>query len=68
MKPSLKHCWENGYQVVLSYDKSGVNDDAFLWPRIEYWWADNSDPKEVISYLNDQKQKGRPGGLKYKII
>lgn len=61
--PSLKDCWENGYQVVLSYDKSDVNDDPLLWPRIEYWWADNSDPKEVISYLNNQKQKGRPEGF-----
>ncbi|KAI7807762.1 PI-PLC X domain-containing protein 1-like [Triplophysa rosa] len=61
--PSLKACWGNGYQVVLSYDKSGVNDDPFLWPRIEYWWAENSDPKEVISYLNNQKLQGRPEGF-----
>ncbi|RXN33529.1 PI-PLC X domain-containing 1-like protein [Labeo rohita] len=60
--PSLKDCWESGYQVILSYDNRKV-DDPVLWPRIEYWWADNSDPKEVISYLNDQKQKGRPEGL-----
>lgn len=61
--PSLKDCWDNGHQVILSYDNSSVNDDSVLWPRIEYWWADNSDPKEVILFLNSQKQKGRPEGL-----
>ncbi|KAK2888893.1 hypothetical protein Q8A67_014268 [Cirrhinus molitorella] len=60
--PSLKDCWENGYQFILSYDNRNV-DDPVLWPRIEYWWADNSDPKEVISYLNNKKQIGRPEGL-----
>ncbi|XP_051568363.1 PI-PLC X domain-containing protein 1 isoform X1 [Myxocyprinus asiaticus] len=61
--PSLNDCWGNGHQIILSYDYSFVNDEAVLWPRIEYWWADNSDPKEVISYLNTQKQKGRPEGF-----
>nr|XP_055069820.1 PI-PLC X domain-containing protein 1-like [Misgurnus anguillicaudatus] len=61
--PSLKDCWENGYQVILSYENSSVHDDSVLWPQIEYWWADNSDPKEVILFLNSQKQKGRPEGL-----
>lgn len=60
--PSLKDCWETGYQVILSYDNRSV-DDPVLWPQIEYWWADKSDPKEVISYLYNQKQKGRPEGL-----
>ncbi|KAL1273242.1 hypothetical protein QQF64_029104 [Cirrhinus molitorella] len=60
--PSLKDCWESGYQFILSYDNRNV-DDPVLWPRIEYWWADNSDPKEVISYLNNKKQIGRPEGL-----
>ncbi|XP_026070078.1 PI-PLC X domain-containing protein 1-like isoform X1 [Carassius auratus] len=60
--PSLKDCWESGYQVVLSYENRSV-DDPVLWPGIAYWRADNSDPKEVISYLNSQKQKGRPEGL-----
>ncbi len=63
MQPSLKDCWETGYQVILSYDNRSV-DDPVLWPQIEYWWADKSDPKEVISYLYNQKQKGRPGELR----
>uniref|UniRef100_A0A8C1K066 Zgc:64065 n=1 Tax=Cyprinus carpio TaxID=7962 RepID=A0A8C1K066_CYPCA len=60
--PKPQDCWESGYQVILSYDNRSV-DDPVLWPAIEYWWADKSDPKEVISYLNNQKQKGRPVGL-----
>lgn len=60
--PSLKECWESGYQVILSYDDRSF-EDPVLWPRIGYWWADNSDPKEVISFLNNKKQTGRPEGL-----
>lgn len=63
MKPSLKECWESGYQVILSYDDRSF-EDPVLWPRIGYWWADNSDPKEVISFLNNKKQTGRPGEFK----
>ncbi|XP_056314942.1 PI-PLC X domain-containing protein 1-like isoform X2 [Danio aesculapii] len=59
---SLKDCWESGYQVILSYDNRNV-EDPVLWPGIEYWWANNSDPTEVISSLDNKKQSGRPKGL-----
>nr|XP_001923476.1 PI-PLC X domain-containing protein 1-like [Danio rerio] len=60
--PSLKDCWESSYQVILSYDDRNI-EDPVLWPRIGYWWADNSDPNEVISFLDNKKQTGRPEGL-----
>ncbi|KAM9483753.1 PI-PLC X domain-containing protein 1 isoform 2-T2 [Clarias gariepinus] len=62
--PSLRACWKRGYQVILSYaDPSGSGYEE-LWPEWDYWWANESDPNLVISYLEHQKKKaGRPDGF-----
>ncbi|XP_016365947.1 PI-PLC X domain-containing protein 1 [Sinocyclocheilus rhinocerous] len=59
--PSLLQCWNHNYQVILSYDDSSASEYEELWPQCEYWWANTSDPKHVISYLEERKTEGRPG-------
>ncbi|XP_017336902.1 PI-PLC X domain-containing protein 1 isoform X1 [Ictalurus punctatus] len=61
--PSLNACWTHGYQVILSYaDPSGAKHEE-LWPAWDYWWANESDPNLVISYLEHNKETGRPAGF-----
>ncbi|KAJ8253164.1 hypothetical protein GJAV_G00209820 [Gymnothorax javanicus] len=61
--PSLRMLWKLGCQVIISYDDSAAFGHEELWPKIPYWWADKVDPKEVLSYLEERKQGGRPDGF-----
>ncbi|XP_055068843.2 PI-PLC X domain-containing protein 1 isoform X1 [Misgurnus anguillicaudatus] len=58
--PSLCECWNKKYQVILSYDDSAASGHEELWSKFDYWWANSSDPNQVISYLEERKQEGRP--------
>ncbi|KAI4889783.1 hypothetical protein NFI96_030810 [Prochilodus magdalenae] len=60
--PTLKTCWTQGYQVILSYnDSTARGGHKELWPAFDYWWANESDPKLVVSYLEQKKTtEGRP--------
>ncbi|XP_062853834.1 PI-PLC X domain-containing protein 1-like [Trichomycterus rosablanca] len=59
--PSLTECYSHGYQVILSYADPSASGHLELWPAWDYWWANESDPKLVISYLENRKVNvGRP--------
>ncbi|XP_062384159.1 PI-PLC X domain-containing protein 1 [Sardina pilchardus] len=58
--PSLSLCWEYGYQVILSYDNPAAEKYTDFWPMIDYWWANTPDPKDLILFLEGQKEDGRP--------
>ncbi|XP_035249960.1 PI-PLC X domain-containing protein 1-like [Anguilla anguilla] len=57
---TLRGLWGSRYQVVLSYDDDAVASHLELWPGIPYWWANKRTAPEVVSYLDQQKEKGRP--------
>ncbi|XP_076011344.1 PI-PLC X domain-containing protein 1 isoform X2 [Genypterus blacodes] len=62
--PTLRSCWSKGQQVIASYDKDQVvSQHPQLWSGIPYWYADSTDPRKVISYLEEQKSGGRPAGF-----
>ncbi|MCI4375815.1 hypothetical protein PGIGA_G00114250 [Pangasianodon gigas] len=61
--PSLCTCWNRGYRVILSYADPAGSEHEELWPAWDYWWANESDPNLVISYLEHRKETGRPGGF-----
>uniref|UniRef100_A0A667YR98 Zgc:112023 n=2 Tax=Myripristis murdjan TaxID=586833 RepID=A0A667YR98_9TELE len=62
--PTLRSYWSRGQQVIVSYDDQQVaQQHPQLWSRIPYWYADSWDPQQVISYLEEQKSRGRPAGL-----
>ncbi|MCJ8730054.1 hypothetical protein PDJAM_G00113030 [Pangasius djambal] len=61
--PSLRTCWNRGYQVILSYADPAGSEHKELWPEWDYWWANKSDPNLVISYLEHRKETGRPDGF-----
>lgn len=49
--------------MIISYaDPSGSKHEE-LWPAWDYWWANESDPKWVISFLEHKKETGRPAGF-----
>uniref|UniRef100_A0A8C9YTL9 Si:dkey-66a8.7 n=1 Tax=Sander lucioperca TaxID=283035 RepID=A0A8C9YTL9_SANLU len=57
------HLWASGYQVVLSYDSQSAARHRELWPAIPYWWANQHTAQGVISYLDWNKDLGRPEGF-----
>ncbi|XP_026219184.1 PI-PLC X domain-containing protein 1-like [Anabas testudineus] len=62
--PTLRSCWSRRQQVVVSYDNPQVVlQHPELWPEMPYWYANSTDPKEVIAYLEAQKHGGRPDGF-----
>ncbi|XP_026157843.1 PI-PLC X domain-containing protein 1 [Mastacembelus armatus] len=62
--PTLRSCWSRGQQVIVSYgNQQVVLQHPELWTEIPYWYADSTDPEKVITYLEDQKSKGRPDGF-----
>lgn len=60
---SLRSLWASGYQVILSYDSQVTARHPELWPAIPYWWANKCTAQDVISYLDWQKDMGRPGEM-----
>ncbi|KAI4829420.1 hypothetical protein KUCAC02_023461, partial [Chaenocephalus aceratus] len=58
--PTLRSLWAAGQQVILSYDSQHPLRHPELWPDIPYWWANQCTAKEVISYLDWNKEQGRP--------
>ncbi|XP_010898976.1 PI-PLC X domain-containing protein 1 [Esox lucius] len=60
---SLRSLWMSGYQVLLSYDDQAATRHQVLWPAIPYWWANQPTASGVVSYLESQKDKGRPDGF-----
>lgn len=59
--PTLSSCWEKGQQLIVSYDDDEVvAKHPQLWASIPYWYADSTDPKKVIQYLDNRLSKGRP--------
>ncbi|KAM4796679.1 PI-PLC X domain-containing protein 1 [Rhinophrynus dorsalis] len=58
--PTLRAMWKKGYQVILSYDDTVALKYEYLWPSIPYWWANTTNTRSLIRYLEKNKQKGRP--------
>ncbi|XP_055799921.1 PI-PLC X domain-containing protein 1 [Salvelinus fontinalis] len=60
---TLRGLWAMGYQVLLSYDDQSAARHQALWPGIPYWWANQNTASGVVSYLDWQKDIGRPDGF-----
>ncbi|XP_029564233.1 PI-PLC X domain-containing protein 1 isoform X3 [Salmo trutta] len=60
---TLRGLWALGYQVLLSYDDQAAARQQVLWPGIPYWWANQNTASGVVSYLDWQKDMGRPDGF-----
>ncbi|XP_053269782.1 PI-PLC X domain-containing protein 1 isoform X2 [Pleuronectes platessa] len=56
--PTLKSCWDQGRNVIVSYDYS-ANQHPEMWGRIPYYYGDSMDPAEVESKLRQSLEKGR---------
>ncbi|XP_078147272.1 PI-PLC X domain-containing protein 1-like isoform X1 [Centroberyx gerrardi] len=62
--PTLRSCWSSSQQVIVSYaDQQVEQQQPQLWTAVPYWYADSSDPQQVIKYLEEKKSQGRPAGF-----
>ncbi|XP_054459209.1 PI-PLC X domain-containing protein 1 [Anoplopoma fimbria] len=60
---TLRSLWASGYQVLLSYESQVAARHPELWPPIPYWWANQRTALGVTSYLDWNKDLGRPEGF-----
>ncbi|XP_053287212.1 PI-PLC X domain-containing protein 1 isoform X1 [Pleuronectes platessa] len=60
---TLRSLWASGYQVILTYDSQCALRHQELWPDIPYHWADQRTAQGLISYLDRNKDRGRPDGF-----
>ncbi|KAM4548588.1 PI-PLC X domain-containing protein 1 [Odontesthes bonariensis] len=60
---TLRSLWASGYQVILSYESQLTARYQELWPAIPYWWANKHTAQGVITYLEWNKDLGRPEGF-----
>ncbi|EMP32577.1 PI-PLC X domain-containing protein 1 [Chelonia mydas] len=62
--PTLRNMWTCGYQVIISYeDVTEVMKHHELWPAIPYWWGNKTTTQDLIQYLEQMKQNGRPASF-----
>ncbi|XP_053563719.1 PI-PLC X domain-containing protein 1 [Bombina bombina] len=62
-QPTLRNMWNQGYQVIISYEDDLAMKYEFLWPTIPYWWANTTRTHSLIRYLEKHKEGGRPAGF-----
>ncbi|KAM9820357.1 PI-PLC X domain-containing protein 1 [Neosynchiropus ocellatus] len=56
--PTLRSCRHRGHQLIVSYDSEEMlRRHPQLWREIPYLYADSSDPKKVIAFLEDKKRQ-----------
>lgn len=60
---TLRGLWASGHQVLLSYDSPTATSHPELWPAIPYLWANKPTAEDLESYLDWQKEMGRPEGF-----
>ncbi|XP_072311942.1 PI-PLC X domain-containing protein 1-like [Eucyclogobius newberryi] len=54
--PTLQKCWDNKYNVIVSYDYSEANTQPQFWFKILYFYGDSMDPSTIEKRLsNDVK-------------
>lgn len=57
--PTLKSCWDQGKNVIVSYDyPAGQHPE--MWGRIQYFYGNSMDPVKVESKLRQYLEKPKP--------
>lgn len=60
--PSLKSCWDQKHNVLVSYDYP-INQHIELWGKIAYYYGNTMDPNKVQTQLRLKLEKrGKPRG------
>ncbi|XP_073346264.1 PI-PLC X domain-containing protein 1-like [Pagrus major] len=57
--PTLKKCWDQGRNVIVSYDYP-IKRPLEMWTEIIYYYGNSMDSTKVESKLRQQLEKGRP--------
>ncbi|RVE55650.1 hypothetical protein OJAV_G00234120 [Oryzias javanicus] len=58
-KPTLKTCWDQGRNVIVSYDHPAYQQSA-LWNKIQYYYGDSMERAVIVSTLSQVLEKGKP--------
>lgn len=60
--PSLKSCWDQKHNVMVSYDYP-ANQHIEIWGKIAYYYGNTMDPNKVQSQLRlNLEKRGKPRG------
>ncbi|XP_070783279.1 PI-PLC X domain-containing protein 1-like isoform X2 [Enoplosus armatus] len=57
--PTLKRCWDQGRNVIVSYDYP-ANQHPEIWSKITYYYGKSMDPARVESELRQILEKRQP--------
>lgn len=57
--PTLKSCWDQSKNVIVSYDYP-VGQHPEIWGRIQYFYGNSMDPIKVESKLRQYLEKPKP--------
>lgn len=61
--PSLKSCWDQKHNVMVSYDYP-ANQHIEIWGKIAYYYGNTMDPNKVQSQLRlNLEKRGKPRGF-----
>ncbi|XP_036072940.1 PI-PLC X domain-containing protein 1 isoform X2 [Oryzias melastigma] len=58
-KPILKTCWDQGRNVIVSYDHPAYQQSA-LWNKIQYYYGDSMERRVIVSRLSQVLEKEKP--------
>ncbi|XP_015250082.1 PREDICTED: PI-PLC X domain-containing protein 1-like [Cyprinodon variegatus] len=56
VNPTLKHCWDNGKNVIVSYDHPSYHQ-AVLWRKITYYYGNSMDRAKITAKLCQALEK-----------
>lgn len=60
--PSLKSCWDQKQNVIVSYDYP-ANQHIEIWGKIAYYYGNTMDPIKVQNQLRlSLEKRGNPRG------
>uniref|UniRef100_A0A3P8TS17 Phosphatidylinositol-specific phospholipase C X domain-containing protein n=1 Tax=Amphiprion percula TaxID=161767 RepID=A0A3P8TS17_AMPPE len=58
-KPTLKSCWDNGRNVIVSYDYR-AHKHSDIWKKINYYYGNSMEPAKIEARLCHALEKERP--------
>lgn len=65
--PTLKSCWDQGRNVIVSYDYP-ANQHPEMWGKIPYYYGDSMDPGKVETELRRVLETARPCQCEFSLF
>lgn len=66
--PTLKSCWDQGRNIIISYDYP-ANQYPEIWRKIPYYYGNSMNPTEVETKLRkDLEKKAKPSQGEWPLL